>query len=623
MPTTTTKTSLPPVAVCTKAQALKLVLKDITEMGISTNKVDQTVKDESTGSLTPPSSSATTPKAAASFTPAPCAGGQAALILLDSDDSATSDTTPSRAARLLLKQREKSPSTQVVGAAVVPRNMKRVKKGRVALDKSAKKTHQNYKNPYQACDQILAAFEKQKRASRSNSSATSSRQTTPPPTEPVSAPMDDDESSIEDVEMTDAPALEIDSDSVSSSIIDEFLAGIPTANNITDNLDEDGFTDEDELDHDKEEQNSITNLTPAADDTLVYATTSEQPPVEESLPLSRSEEKVMNAKQVDVAPAAAVNAEEVKDMYVAGLLTMSNGSGHDVAARQQEIDLVALHVAPYVEPSSQTREKKSNKAKKVVEAVPTLDSTEKTHAPIDVLSSIDTPSMDWPVVDEELLIVEQLDASEESINTEDFSPIEPSSASEDIDTEQMPQLIDDNDMPSSSDEDVLPHSSPIESRGRSRPASSKASSSKASSSTSSAAEAADRDLYIARHTFVGITSLEDFISRLPYEESDCTTTMQDICNTFVACAADECEVFLGSPSNVPEVDVDTASTLQQRKIKMGKTTLYGFLRAIAFDDDGVACVGSVVGAFKKAATVDDVPSRKVMMALQAESESEV
>jgi hypothetical protein len=47
---------------------------------------------------------------------------------------------------------------------------------------------------------------------------------------------------------------------------------------------------------------------------------------------------------------------------------------------------------------------------------------------------------------------------------------------------------------------------------------------------------------------------------------------------------------------------------------MGKTTLYGFLNAITFEDD-IAPIQSVIDAFNNAASVSEDVSSKVLRAL--------
>jgi hypothetical protein len=257
-----------------------------------------------------------------------------------------------------------------------------------------------------------------------------------------------------------------------------------------------------------------------------------EPTSEQSVPTPESTDKV----PVAVEEETSVLIEVAKDTYLTHLLSMPNGSGQDVVARQQEADLVALHVLPYVEPPVQKHGKKAKKVTKIVK------------------TSID----------------------------------------------------DDNKISSSSDETDYP---PVWPKPR---------------HTSSSSHRSDADLercaIIARSTFLGITSLEDFIVQLVHEGSNTTTTKKAICKAFATLATKEFESLTGLS---PTVDVSRASTssIEQRKIKLGKTTLFGFLRGIAFDDEGVTHMRNVMRAFKEAAKVSDKPSEVVLMALRSESET--
>jgi hypothetical protein len=163
-------------------------------------------------------------------------------------------------------------------------------------------------------------------------------------------------------------------------------------------------------------------------------------------------------------------------------------------------------------------------------------------------------------------------------------------------------IDDDNNISSSSDDSVYPPAWP-----KSRDCSLRADAD------------LERNAVIARSIFLGITSLEDFIVQLVHEGSDTTTTKKVVCKAFATLAAEEFESLTGLS---PTIDVSRASTssIEQRKIKLGKTTLFGFLRGIAFDDEGVTHIRNVMRAFKEAAKVSDKPSEVVLMALHSESE---
>jgi hypothetical protein len=261
-----------------------------------------------------------------------------------------------------------------------------------------------------------------------------------------------------------------------------------------------------------------------------------EPTPEQSVPTPESTDNV----PVAVEEETSALIEVVKDTYLTHLLSMPNGSGQDVVARQQEADLVALHVLPYVGPPIQKQGKKSNKGKQTIK------------------KSIDA----------------------------------------------------DNKISSSSDDSVYPPAWP-KSRGSSR---------RTSSSRHRSDADLERNAVIARNTFLGITSLEDFIVQLVHEGSDTTTSRKAVCKAFATHAAEEFESLTGLSPNV-DVSRASASTIEQRKIKLGKTTLFGFLRGIAFNDEGVTHIRNVMRAFKEAAKVSDKPSEVVLMALRSESES--
>jgi hypothetical protein len=253
-----------------------------------------------------------------------------------------------------------------------------------------------------------------------------------------------------------------------------------------------------------------------------------------------SAEDPLDDVQVVAEEEAPTPIEVIKDTYMGHFLSMPNGSGQDVVARQQEADLVALHVLPYVEPPVQKHGKKANKAKKIVK------------------KSIDNG----------------------------------------------------NKISFSSDESTYPPAWPKSRRSSLRTC---------SSSHHSDADL-ERNAVIARNTFLGITSLEDFIVQLVHEGSDTTTTKKAVCKAFATLAAEEFESLTGLS---PTIDVSraSASSIEQRKIKLGKTTLHKFLRGIAFDDESVTHTRTVMRAFKEAAKVSDKPSEMVLIALRSESET--
>jgi len=118
-----------------------------------------------------------------------------------------------------------------------------------------------------------------------------------------------------------------------------------------------------------------------------------------------------------------------------------------------------------------------------------------------------------------------------------------------------------------------------------------------SHSTPSIRRAAEK----ARTTFLGPISLETFINTLDFELWDGTTTKDDICEAFATLAGHPTTTGLDKPKI-------------QRKIKLGSTPLYAFLRQITFMEDEVTVVGEVMKVFGKAAR-NQVTSPKLDVAL--------
>lgn len=143
------------------------------------------------------------------------------------------------------------------------------------------------------------------------------------------------------------------------------------------------------------------------------------------------------------------------------------------------------------------------------------------------------------------------------------------------------------------------------------------STSNASEHSSSSAEL-ERKARNARNIFVGITSLEDFIVKLEYDQTNRITHKLDVCEAFAACCADEDAVYEGC--DAPTVNHDFRLVSAQRKIKLGAKSLHAFLRTIHFDDEGFTTTAAVVKAFRSASYSSDAPSDKLMRILALESE---
>tara|TARA_R110002003_G_scaffold130_15_gene12267 strand:+ start:18502 stop:21309 length:2808 start_codon:yes stop_codon:yes gene_type:complete len=273
----------------------------------------------------------------------------------------------------------------------------------------------------------------------------------------------------------------------------------------------------------------------------------------------------------------AVPVEDYKDVFITGLLMMPNGSGQDIAERKLKDDLVFLHVLPYVEPLAKTRkhDKKGKKATNVVIASGVSDAEVTT-------SSTGKPTHEIAVIVDTVIAKEP--------NT-----------TEDITMEHVQEHVSDPD------EATTPQ--PLSPRSRS----SKSTSSVSSRCSSSAS--LEGDAHLARNTYLGHTSLEDFLNALDFE-ADGTTSKDEICYTFTALSSDEFKALQNRSPDVIDFNLDTV--VVQRRTKLGRTSLYTFLCAIPFDDEDVARVSDVMKAFKMAAMGDDAPSEKVKMALMFE-----
>jgi hypothetical protein len=127
----------------------------------------------------------------------------------------------------------------------------------------------------------------------------------------------------------------------------------------------------------------------------------------------------------------------------------------------------------------------------------------------------------------------------------------------------------------------------------------------------------DRALLSARNTFLGGVSLEDFIDALP--GGDLVHKM-DIIETFALLSAEEKEMMdIALPHSL--VPQELTSPLMQRRVKLGTTTLFTFLRGIQFDEDGETSLLNVAEAFRRAARHDSFgPSQKMAALLRAEAD---
>jgi hypothetical protein len=285
----------------------------------------------------------------------------------------------------------------------------------------------------------------------------------------------------------------------------------------------------------------------------------------------------------------AVQVEPHKDVFLTSLLMMPNGPGQDNAERKLKDDLVSRHVIPYVEPLSKTwrQDKKGKKATNVAIASGVSDA-EVT------MSSTEMHEIDNTTSDHEITVIIDTDIAKEPNTTDDIT------------MEHVQEHVSDLDLV----EDTAPQLFSPRSRSR-NPTSSV--SSRCSSSAS-----LEADVHLARNTYLGHTSLEDFINALDFK-ADGTTSKDEICYTFAALSSDEFKALQNRSPDVINFTLDTM--VVQRRTKLGRTSLYTFLCAITFDEEEIARVSDVMKEFKMAAMGDDAPSEKVKMALMFEEQA--
>ncbi|KAI4930350.1 hypothetical protein J4E85_004977 [Alternaria conjuncta] len=302
---------------------------------------------------------------------------------------------------------------------------------------------------------------------------------------------------------------------------------------------------------------------------------------------SKTEQK---AKKVDKKKSVATEKKEPD--FVASLLCKPNGPGASKETRNLHNRLVATHVAPlnFSVSIQQDKNKKAEKANRYIET---------WTADPDAVDALFT-SMVPPITEEPISAVEEL-------STDDTTRDEPSVV---IATPihgfwqtvlSKPTAIEATKATTVEQTVIIPDSSSesdtIESFRPSSPSS--------THSTPSILRAASK----ARTTLLGATSLETFINALDFELWDGTTTKDDIC-----------EAFASLSSHPTTAGLDTAK--MQRKIKLGSTSLYAFLRQITFiEDEEVTVVGEVMKVFRKAAR-EQVTETKLEVALWLEEETD-
>jgi hypothetical protein len=306
--------------------------------------------------------------------------------------------------------------------------------------------------------------------------------------------------------------------------------------------------------------------------------------------------KQQKTSKADRKTSVGVKTDD--SQFVASLLFKPNGQGETKEARDLHNNLVDMHVTPLEFTISNQQQKKAKKAKKSPKTALTK--------PV----AVDTPTTnEEPIVSEEPNTDEPTHEEPSIIVTTPIDKTSEPIPSPSIETEDKPHHIDAHTQVTSHQQTIVipsestTNTSPFSDRNASSPSPSTPNSSKTSRLSSPHSSATiRRKADKARTTFLGATSLETFINTLAFELHDGTTTKDDICEAFAILAG--CQ-----PSTA-----DLHAVRIQRKIKLGNTSLYGFLRQLAFDDDDVTGVGEVMKVFRKAAK-NDVASHKLEVAL--------
>ncbi|KNG46032.1 hypothetical protein TW65_07228 [Stemphylium lycopersici] len=293
------------------------------------------------------------------------------------------------------------------------------------------------------------------------------------------------------------------------------------------------------------------------------------------------------SKQQQKKSDAVSTADTYKSGSVTKFLSMPNGSGATMESRNSHEKLVAMHV-----PALQFSAGKQEEANPVMVepvAIAKMDSTTDDPTPV-----------------------------KETTELEITTPTSPKEATKSINeqgrffTSQKPIPVSANDNTLASSHVSSPiRSTPNQSFSNSSvPASlstshtshpssgtqsSRNSSIRSSPDSSSTSSSLQRKAEVARTTFLGTTSLATFVQTLDFELVDGTTTKDDICAAF-ACL-----------SGYAAITTDLETPKVQRKIKLGGTSLYGFLNMVTFDEEDVASLNGVMQAFKRAA--DEVRDR--------------
>jgi hypothetical protein len=311
-----------------------------------------------------------------------------------------------------------------------------------------------------------------------------------------------------------------------------------------------------------------------------------------------------NQKVVKVGGKKIVSCETDDSDFVASLLSKPNGPGERKKVHDLHNHLVQMHVPSYKLPFSAHGQKKTKRTKSVDTPVAKF-----IHGPVAVDASADDTEL---IVGDYASNVANLKA-ENSIHDKgtligSVSQINPFPINKAKDNLQQidvrvtdtieKQVIPDDTTP------VTPPTSDLDfsSSGSDYPKSTKTS---RRSSLVPAVDSIRRKAEKARTTFLGKTSLEMFVNILDFERCDGTTTKDDVCKAFASLAG--CPI-----ASLESVKI-------QRKIKLGGTSLYGFLHQLDFDDNDITLIGKVMKTFEEAAKNELVSSKLDLALWLAES----
>jgi hypothetical protein len=537
---------------------------------------------------------------------------------VEMENAPSSDVGVSKVARLLKKQQKEKHLVQVVQSKPKAFNNKSQKKHRKPLDASAKKDHSKVatvaKLVDREFDKTMTELEEirgdkgpePRRAPSGLSDASRSLSKFSPisPSSPVSSvcsdspvsqPLSDEETAMSAssvfVDLPDNPFSLLEENNMSEAvetasstddmeeIVEEIIASSPEIAIAVENvLGSPSYADDE--------------ASSPIDGDVDCLSISEEP----QAGLSNMEDSVDHHKDVEKKDKKPAQKKPVDERPFNFLLFPNAMQYPSVLSRDEEAALVAMHVGDFTQPVFSQRAQRQSRAERqaaVTAQQPCLeDIVVKTE-------DQDTSVHKFAVKD---LIGEEHNAEESSISETLIAP------AEDISAKQRFKAIDDNNP--SSDEDTTLH--PTSKSGtRTRRDSSE---SKTSQSSVLTIEELEREEHLANATYIGSTSLEDFIDKLEFDPEIDTTTKQDICTAFAILSAEEFEAIQHRPADHIAVD-ELHSLSAQRKIKLGKTSLHSFLRLISYEA-GSTTVNAVMEAFHVAAASDRKISKKLRLALQ-------